>query len=98
LLVVAAITADAKQITIAKTEADASTKIEEIHQVKCSKCQGDLEQGYILEIQDSRFRAPADWVQGTMKGGLLPGFKVKTRRQILAYRCTTCCYIELFVR
>jgi hypothetical protein len=98
LFVVAAITADAKHVSIAKTEADAGTKVQEIYEVKCPKCKGDLEQGYILDIQGSGFRAPADWVQGTMKGGLLPRFKVKTRRQIPAYRCTSCGYIELFTR
>jgi predicted nucleic-acid-binding Zn-ribbon protein len=98
LLIASAITVDAQRVNIANTYAEEDTKTTETQALKCPKCQGDLEQGFILDIQNSSgsIRAPADWVMATIKGGFLPGLKVKTRRKMVAYRCTSCGYVELY--
>src|SRR5208283_4450370 len=102
LLVVSAVTADAQHIKIAKKEADTGVvSTAEPRVLKCPKCQGDMEQGFVLDVRPLNTPGggsdpePADFVLGVVKGGFFPGLKAKSHRPIDAYHCTSCGYIEL---
>jgi predicted nucleic-acid-binding Zn-ribbon protein len=67
----------------------------------CPKCDGKMEQGWILdEGYSSRFQTA--WVEGEPQSsifGFLTGGKTprgKTVRSIESYRCTQCGYVELY--
>jgi predicted nucleic-acid-binding Zn-ribbon protein len=68
--------------------------------LKCPKCQGTLESGYIKEEAsgDSGIPFPADWIKGYLKKGFIVGTVVTERRHMDAYRCTNCGYVELYAR
>jgi len=103
---VSAMTANAQHFRIAKKEPESGVQIAAGSRVlKCPKCQGDMEQGFVLDVRPLETAGggldpePADWVQGVIKGGFFsPGLKVKTHRQIDAFRCTACGYIELYAQ
>jgi len=93
---VSAITVDAQHLYIAKKDAPPTAKTP--HSLKCPKCQGDMEEGYILDVQDmiNNGQNSAAWVQGTLQRGFIQGIKVKLKRDMVADRCPNCGYVELY--
>lgn len=66
--------------------------------LKCPKCQGSMENGYVPDNQgyDSNV-VILQWAQGVPRkflGNVKPG----VQRPITAYRCTNCGYVEMYAR
>lgn len=101
ILIVSAITVEARHVTIAKSLAQAeATTAAEPTALTCPKCQSEMEQGFLLDIQGPAVndKRPSDWVKGPAERNFWQGVKVKNRRQVVAYRCTHCGYLELYAR
>lgn len=70
--------------------------------LKCPKCQGDMEPGYILDVQGSasNTKDAAEWIQGPPQRSFWTGvvLRGRTRSPIQAYHCKSCGYLELYAK
>jgi len=64
----------------------------------CPKCDGQMEEGWILDLADNSCRRTSSWVKGPPAEGLLfgPVIRGKERRSVTAYRCAACGFLELY--
>ena len=98
-----AITVQAEHSKTATLLADAEPKVaEQAMQLKCARCRSDMEEGFFLDVQGSASNAKAAsvWVQGPPQETFWTGIKLSGRdqKQVVAYRCTSCGYLELYAR
>lgn len=66
--------------------------------LRCSKCDGRMEEGFIADrTDDSRF-AVSDWVEGKPEKSFWTGVKTgdRVKMQIITFRCTSCGYLEMY--
>ena len=58
----------------------------------CPKCQGPMQEGFILSFTVSR------WIAGSPEPSFWMGTKISGKQQhpIQSYRCTSCCYLESY--
>ena len=66
--------------------------------VRCSKCAGVMEEGFIPDFGHYQYVRPLRWVEGKPERSFWTGTKVGDRREanVSAYRCTACGYVELY--
>jgi len=64
---------------------------------KCPKCQGTMEEGFILDRMQGGAR-PAIWYRGAPEKSFWLGVvtRGKTYYQVATYRCTECAFLESF--
>jgi predicted nucleic-acid-binding Zn-ribbon protein len=76
-----------------------ATAAAETTTLKCPKCQNGMEDGFLLDQQgyNSQY-TNTQWVEGPVKKKFLGGIETKVRRPILAFRCTSCGYLELYAK
>ena len=60
----------------------------------CLRCQGEMDQGYMLDRTDNA-RYSGHWVEGTPTRRFLGGIKAAPSFPVLAYRCKQCYTLEL---
>jgi predicted nucleic-acid-binding Zn-ribbon protein len=65
----------------------------------CPKCQGEMEQGFVLEIFQGG-RSVISWSSGQPKKSFFFGIKLFEVKQIPigTFRCKDCGYLESFAR
>jgi DNA-directed RNA polymerase subunit M/transcription elongation factor TFIIS len=65
---------------------------------KCSKCQTEMEVGYIMDRGHNNAKAPATWVEGEPVRSLWWGTKIsgKEQLQVHTFRCPKCGYLESY--
>ena len=64
---------------------------------QCPKCNGEMEQGFILDHKDYASSVVAQWQQGEPQKSFWRGVQSKDgpHYEITAYRCTGCGYLEV---
>jgi predicted nucleic-acid-binding Zn-ribbon protein len=70
-----------------------------MNQQICPKCQGEMEQGFVLEISQGG-RSVISWSSGQPKKSFFFGIKLFEVKQIPigTFRCKDCGYLESFAR
>ena len=65
---------------------------------KCSKCQSEMEVGYVLDHGEGNSRQPTMWVEGEPVRSIWMGTKIagKALHQIHTFRCPECGYLESY--
>jgi hypothetical protein len=68
-------------------------------QPSCPKCSGLMEEGFILDVAQRGY-GQATWVQGPPEPSFWAGLKLtgKTRRPVVALRCSRCGYLESYAQ
>lgn len=65
----------------------------------CPKCEGEMEEGFILDKGDYGSQYPSGWVEGEPHRSFWHGgVKVsdKRRYEVRSYRCVKCGYLESY--
>jgi hypothetical protein len=67
---------------------------------KCSKCQTEMEPGYVMDLGHGNTRRPASWVEGEPEKSFWMGTKIagKKQLQVHTFRCPKCGYLESYAR
>ena len=62
----------------------------------CPKCQGMMEEGFIIDRGHANALMAADWVEGAPEHSFWTGLKTKgkDRYRVVAMRCQLCGFIE----
>ena len=65
---------------------------------QCTKCQIEMEVGYILDRGHNNAREPAKWVEGEPVRSIWTGTKIagKEQFQVHTFRCPHCGYLESY--
>jgi len=65
----------------------------------CSKCQGEMEEGFIADTTYGGV-VTSKWVEGEPEKSFWTGIKTRDREQIQisTYRCTGCGYLESYAK
>src|SRR4051812_38394739 len=68
--------------------------------IKCSKCSGVMEEGFIPDFGHNEYVRPLKWIEGKPEKSFWRGTKVEDRRHtnISTYRCRECGYLELYAK
>lgn len=68
--------------------------------LNCPRCDGEMQEGFLLDRGDLEMRHPSVWVAGAPEKSLWLGTKIEGRPsfQISSYRCTSCGYLESYAR
>lgn len=68
--------------------------------LNCPRCDGQMQEGFLLDRGDLEMRHPSVWVAGPPEKSLWLGTKIEGREsfQISSYRCTSCGYLESYAR
>ncbi len=62
--------------------------------MKCPKCKGEMEEGFLIpEVEIEKIT----WAK-SLKTGLLGLPKVEERSQIVAHKCKNCGYVENYAK
>lgn len=66
--------------------------------INCVKCEGFMEEGFIIERGDSNVGMVSTWVEGAPVKSFWSGVKVKDKQQfyVATYRCAGCGYLESY--
>ena len=70
-------------------------------ELKCSRCGGGLEEGFIPDLGDLNVpNPPAEWVEGRPEESFWEAIKAKGRQiyKVVTSRCEGCGYLESFAR
>lgn len=64
----------------------------------CSKCNSDMEEGFLLEMGDANSMFSQTWVEGALEKSWLMGAKLKGRAlyEVKTFRCTACGYLDSY--
>jgi predicted nucleic-acid-binding Zn-ribbon protein len=64
---------------------------------RCPKCNSPMEEGFML---DSAYGGPVPgrWIAGEPGRAYLTGFRDRRKLMIIAYRCATCGYLEMYAK
>ncbi len=67
---------------------------------KCSKCQTEMETGYIMDRGHHNTRSQSTWVEGEPEPSFWTGTKIagKEQFQVHTFRCPNCGYLESYAR
>ena len=67
-------------------------------QLKCMRCQGNMEAGIVLDRAQQGVVARQTWVDGSPEKSIWFGLKTKDHVMInvVTYRCETCGYLESY--
>ncbi len=66
--------------------------------INCPKCQGLLEEGFIIDRGDYNIGTVNTWVEGEPVVSFWSGIKTKNKQQfkIKTFRCANCGYLESY--
>lgn len=66
--------------------------------IRCAKCAGIMEEGFVPDRGHFEIVQPARWVEGKPEKSFWTGTKTVDKREasISAYRCTSCGYLEFY--
>ena len=66
--------------------------------INCPKCQGLMEEGFILDRGDYDIKRVNTWVEGEPVKSFWSGIKVKDKQQyqLKTFRCANCDYLESY--
>lgn len=66
----------------------------------CPKCQGTMEEGFLLDINQSGGRAVTSWVEGAPQKSFWLGVKIAKRKKIdvQTWRCGRCGFLESYAK
>ena len=66
--------------------------------LKCSKCQSTMEEGFILDKEGQSAGGISYWVAGTPPDKSWWGLNIKGREKlmVITFRCTRCGYLESY--
>jgi len=84
-------------LELAKTElARRGVAIPQSDIVRCTKCGGVMEEGFVPDFGHYQYVRTLKWVEGQPEHSVWSGTVIADRRtaNILAYRCTTCGYLD----
>jgi DNA-directed RNA polymerase subunit RPC12/RpoP len=64
----------------------------------CSKCNSDMEEGFVLEKGDAGTLSSETWVAGKPDGSFFSGVSLRGKvvYDIVAFRCIACGYLESY--
>lgn len=65
---------------------------------RCSKCNSDMEEGFLLEKGDGALLSSETWVAGKPVKSLLSGLSLKGKMvyDVVTFRCSVCGYLESY--
>lgn len=65
---------------------------------RCSKCDSDMEEGFLLEKGDLGVLSVEAWVMGKPEKSLFSGLSLKGKQvyDVKTFRCTGCGYLESY--
>ena len=68
--------------------------------LKCPKCKGAMEEGFIADMTQQARVKPSKWVEGQPVKSFWEGTKIsdKEKVEIATYRCTGCGYLESYAK
>ena len=66
--------------------------------INCPKCEGAMEEGFILDHGDYDMRRVNIWVEGEPVKSFWTGLKVKGKEQfkVKTFRCANCGFLESY--
>ena len=66
--------------------------------VRCAKCAGVMEEGFIPDFGPHEYVQPVRWVEGRPEPSFWRGTEIGDRREVTlsAYRCTACAHVEFY--
>jgi hypothetical protein len=72
----------------------------QVNRIKCVKCAGVMEEGFVPDFGHYEYVRPLKWIEGKPEKTFWKGTKVEDRRDanISAYRCRECGYVELYAK
>jgi hypothetical protein len=70
----------------------------------CPKCNGQMEEGFIVDERHRFYRKVSTWVQGRPERSFMTGVRLSGKRtfetkrmfETTAFRCTECGYLESY--
>jgi predicted nucleic-acid-binding Zn-ribbon protein len=67
-------------------------------EVKCPKCNGLMEEGFLLDRGPEHFLFQSNWVEGKAEKSFWTGLNIKNRKQreIILFRCSVCGFLEFY--
>ena len=65
---------------------------------QCSKCNSDMEEGFLLEKGDGALLSPGTWVAGKPEKSLVSGVSLKGKvlYDVVTFRCIVCGYLDSY--
>lgn len=66
--------------------------------INCPRCQGLMEEGFILDYGDSNSKRVSMWVEGAPDESFWMGLKIKDKMKYLVktFRCAGCGFLESY--
>lgn len=66
--------------------------------LKCAKCGGAMEKGFMLEASYVNNLVPPEWAEGEIERSFWTGVNTKgrIRHTVVTYRCTACGFLESY--
>lgn len=66
--------------------------------INCVKCEGLMEEGFIVDRGDYEYKTVNTWVEGKPVKSFWSGIKVDDKQQIKVrtFRCANCGYLESY--
>lgn len=64
--------------------------------MKCSKCQGEMEEGMLVDMQGTGIAGKQSWGTSLKWGGMLAG--VNNSHDVKTYKCKSCGYLESYAK
>ncbi|MEI2721548.1 MAG: PF20097 family protein [Gemmatimonadales bacterium] len=64
----------------------------------CPKCNGPMEEGFVLDKAHYGMPTPPEWLEGKPEVSFWSGLKTKghDRHKVMTYRCERCGYLESY--
>ena len=68
--------------------------------IKCVKCAGVMEEGFIPDFGQYEYVRAVRWIEGKPEKSFWSGTKIDNRKEahISAYRCRECGYVEIYAK
>lgn len=66
--------------------------------LKCPKCGGKMEEGFVMDAGQGRVVNPSHWIEGKPERSMWFGTKIrgKAKHRVASYRCQKCAYLESY--
>lgn len=65
---------------------------------QCSRCNSDMERGFLLERGDGSVLSPETWVAGEPQKSVLAGVSLKNKKifEVITFRCVACGHLDSY--
>ncbi|MDQ3748463.1 MAG: PF20097 family protein [Acidobacteriota bacterium] len=69
-----------------------------VAEIKCSKCNDAMAEGFILDLGDYDYKRQQIWVEGQPASSFWSGIKISDRTafNVQAFRCVSCNFLEFY--